>query len=328
MVEIHSPQRKEPLFSQADTSQAQLEWEQNASLLEDAAALLDRYSPPKKGALSFLQGRPVISSQQYEAAAREVPARLSLARELLSLGKRITDGRLSCCGCKPAGKPLPWLRLDVPLGPKHGTHPGFYWDFPPRAGRSRLKNALARALPEVSGVEAEVLSQQPQQTCAFVLCHRSQASQVGDALRALGFSSPAAAGELPPAQQAEALKQELQREEQELRDVKGQLAAQAGTRESLLLAADSCGAKRRASGAGGAVAEPPHLLPDGVPAGRGRSPAAGGALSEIHPLCPGCGASPEEDPPVKLKNGLFTEPMEGVVEGTACQESTRWTPAA
>ena len=74
MVEIHSPQRKEPLFSQADTSQAQLEWEQNASLLEDAAALLDRYSPPKKGALSFLQGRPVISSQQYEAAAREVPA--------------------------------------------------------------------------------------------------------------------------------------------------------------------------------------------------------------------------------------------------------------
>ena len=24
---------------------------------------------------------------------------------------------------------------------------------------------------------------------------------------------------------------------------------------------------------------------------------------------------PEEDPPVKLKNGLFTEPMEGVVEG-------------
>lgn len=38
MVEIHSPQRTEPLFSQADTSQAQLEWEQNASLLEDAAA--------------------------------------------------------------------------------------------------------------------------------------------------------------------------------------------------------------------------------------------------------------------------------------------------
>ena len=66
---------------------------------------------------------------------------------------------------------------------------------------------------------------------------------MGDALRSLGFSSPAAAGELPPAQQAEALKQELQREEQELRDVKGQLAAQAGTRESLLLAADSCGAK-------------------------------------------------------------------------------------
>ena len=69
------------------------------------------------------------------------------------------------------------------------------------------------------------------------------------------------------------------------------------TRESLLLAADSCGAKSgELSGAGGAVAEPPHLLPDGVPAGRGRSPAAGGALSEIHPLCPGRGALPRGGP--------------------------------
>lgn len=318
MVEIHSPQRTEPLFSQADTSQAQLEWEQNASLLEDAAALLDRYSPPKKGALSFLQGRPVISSQQYEAAAREVPACLDLARELLSLGKRITDGEAQLLRLQAQLESLsPWLRLDVPLGTQGTEHTrAFIGTFPQELDEAGLKNALARALPEVSGVEAEVLSQQPQQTCAFVLCHRSQASQVGDALRALGFSSPAAAGELPPAQQAEALKQELQREEQELRDVKGQLAAQAGTRESLLLAADSCGAKAESFRVLGELWQSPHTfyLTGYLPAGD--APQLLEELSQKFTLfAQAVDPSPEEDPPVKLKNGLFTEPMEGVVEG-------------
>ena len=134
MVEIHSPQRTEPLFSQADTSQAQLEWEQNASLLEDAAALLDRYSPPKKGALSFLQGRPVISSQQYEAAAREVPACLSLARELLSLGKRITDGEAQLLRLQAQLESLsPWLRLDVPLGTQARNTPGLLLGLSPKS---------------------------------------------------------------------------------------------------------------------------------------------------------------------------------------------------
>lgn len=259
MVEVHSPQRTEPLFSQADTSQAQLEWEQNASLLEDAVALLDRYSPPKKGALSFLQGRPVISSQQYEAAAREVPACLSLARELLSLGKRITDGEAQLLRLQAQLESLsPWLRLDVPLGTQGTEHTrAFIGTFPQELDEAGLKNALARALPEVSGVEAEVLSQQPQQTCAFVLCHRSQASQVGDALRALGFSSPAAAGELPPAQQAEALKQELQREEQELRDVKGSSPPRPAHGSPCCWQPIPVGQKRRAFGCWGSCGRAP-----------------------------------------------------------------------
>ena len=50
---------------------------------------------------------------------------MSLARELLSLGKRITDGEAQLLRLQAQLESLsPWLRLDVPLGPKARNTPG------------------------------------------------------------------------------------------------------------------------------------------------------------------------------------------------------------
>ena len=42
-----------------------------------------------------------------------------------------------------------------------------------------MKDQLAVRLPQVTRLEVEVLSHQPQQSCVFVLCHKDDGSQVG-----------------------------------------------------------------------------------------------------------------------------------------------------
>ena len=48
VVEVHSPQEAEELFSKTDTTAARATFEKNAQLLLQSAAVLDKYAPPPR----------------------------------------------------------------------------------------------------------------------------------------------------------------------------------------------------------------------------------------------------------------------------------------
>ena len=331
VVEIRCPEEGVGCFFQADTSPQRLEQEQNAHLLEEAVALADKYAPPKKPFLSLLRGRPFVAAQRYKEMARELPARLETAKTLLSLGKGLTDSQAQEVRLRTQLEALsPWLGLDLPLSFQGTRHTrAFIGSFPQEWDEAGLKNALAAALPEVPGIELEVLSSQPQQTCVFLLCRRDQSQQVADALRGLGFASPGAGGDLPPARQAEVLRRELQEEQRRQTEARAQIAELAKQRDSLLLAADCCGAKAQEYAVLGQLWQSPHAF-----CLTGYLPAedAPGLLEELSQAFPvyaeAADPGPQEEVPVKLRNNFFTAPMEGVVAGYSLPSRAEVDPSA
>ena len=240
VVEVEPSEEGEELFAKADTSGQCQEFLDNARLLEQAVELLDHYAPPKKGMLSALAGRTPVTQRQFDGLWKQAPALLGTAKELLALGKERTDGTAQILRLEAQVESLkPWLTLDIPMNLRETESTRvFLGAFPQELDEAALKNSLARLLPQVAGIEAEVLSSQPQQTCVFVVCCKRDAPRVEEALRSLGFTYPSLVTEQAPQQQARQLEQEIQQARQRSQQLEKEIAARAEARQDLLLAAD------------------------------------------------------------------------------------------
>ena len=85
----------------------------------------------------------------------------------------------------------PWENLDIPMSSVRTAHTLiFIGSFKSELTSEKIKMLLAKELPETEGIEAQVISFSPLQTCAVVLCHESDSADVDSALRRLGFTKP------------------------------------------------------------------------------------------------------------------------------------------
>lgn len=317
-VEINTPKNAEELFSKTDTASARLTFEKNIQLLTGAAALLDSKAPPEKGLPAVLAGRTPISVEQYEQTAREAPAVTKTASRIVALGKKITDSEAEILRLSAQLDALqPWLGLDISMR-TIGTNSTsvFIGSFPEEISEGELKNRFAQALPEVSALEAEIVSSRPQQTCVFIVCHAKYGMKVEAALRSMGFSYPAAPSKFPPAQRAEDLENRINAAKADMEEAEKEIVSYADQRKSLLFTADYYTMRAEKYRVLGDLWQSPHIFQV-----TGYIPAENAAALEreletafnayVELETPG----PEEEVPVKLKNGFFSSPVEGVVAG-------------
>lgn len=317
-VEVHTPEEADDLFAKTDTSQAQLEFDQNIHLLEQAVELLDQYAPVKKSMFAALEGRTPISQKEYDGLWKRAPALLGKARELTALGKQVTDCTAQILRLEAQLESLkPWMSLDIPLDVKETANCRiFIGSFPEDLDEQTLKNKLAQLLPQVSGIEAEVLNRQAQQTCVFCVCHKQDAAPVEEALRSLGFTYPAFSTQLPPAQQTEQIKAEICQAERERETAQEEIRSRGDQRRDLLLASDYYSVRAEKYEVLGNLWQSPHVF---FLTGYVTAEDAPQLLEELETKftlwAETADPGPEEEPPVKLKNGFFTAPMESVVAG-------------
>lgn len=318
VVEISAPKKAAELFTKTDTASARQTFEKNAQLLTGAASILDRYAPPEKGLPAMLSGRDSITVEQYEQTAAQAADAAKTAARITALEKRIGDSQAEVLRLEAQLEALePWMALDVSMR-TIGTDSTsvFIGSFPEELTEEELKARLAKALPEVRALEAEIVSAAPQQTCAFIVCLGKYGMQVEAALRSMGFSYPAAPSKRPPAQRAEDLKKRLEAQQKEIEDAKEEIASYAGQRKALLFTADYFSMRADKYRVLGDLWQSPHVfqVTGYIPAED--APALERELeSSFHAYVEVEAPGPDEDLPVKLKNGFFSAPVEGVVEG-------------
>lgn len=318
VVEVHSPREAEELFAKTDTSKARATFEKNAQLLQQAAAILDKYAPPPKELPQMLRGRDPVTPRQVEETARNAGALTRTANQITALEKRVADSQAEVLRWQAQQDALrPWAGLDVSMRVKGTAHTrAFIGSFPEKLEEAQLKARLAQALPEVSEMEVEVVSALPQQTCVFLLCHKSCGDKVEAALRAMGFAYPPSPSKRSPAQRLEELEERVQKARESAAQAQEEIAAFAPQRQALLYTADYYTMRGDKYKVLGDLWQTPHLFcvlgyipAEDAPALQALLESQFQAYVELED------PDPEEDIPVKLKNGFFAAPVESVVEG-------------
>lgn len=330
-VEVNTPKKATELFSKTDTAAARATFEKNSQLLSDAVALLDSKAPPQKGLPAILLGREAISVEQYDKTAENAPEVTKIAQRIMALGKKITDSEAEILRLSTQLEALtPWLKLDVSMRTLGTSSTSiFIGSFPEELTESELKNRLAVALPDVSAIEVEIVSSKMQQTCVFIVCHAKFGMKVESALRSMGFSYPAAPSKLPPAEKAEDLKQRIEAAKGDIDDAEKEIISYADRRSDILFTADYFTMRAEKYRVLGDLWQSPHVFQV-----TGYIPAEDSAALE-HELEEKFNAYVEletpdenEDVPIKLKNGFFAAPVEGVVAGYSMPGKHEVDPSA
>lgn len=85
----------------------------------------------------------------------------------------------------------PWLALDIPMSCTRTLKAAvIIGSFKKEISEPEIKAALAQLIPEIEGVEVQIISSSKPITCAVALCHISDSSAVEAALKKIGFARP------------------------------------------------------------------------------------------------------------------------------------------
>ncbi len=318
VLEVNNPEEAQGPFSKTDTASARLTFEKNSQLITGAVETLDAYAPPEKPMLAMLEGRKGIGVKQYEATAQAAPELTKTAGRINALGKRIADQQAEIARLQAQIDALkPWMGLDVSMRTiGTGSTSVFIGSFPEELTEGDIKTGIAQGAPEATGVEVEIVSTQPQQTCAFIVCLGKFGMQVESAIRAMGFTYPAAPSKTPPPQRAEELKGRIKAAREEIAGAEKEIASYAGKREELLFTADYFTMRASKYQVLGDLWQSPHVFYISGYVTAGRAPALQKELEEKYQAFVEVETPEEgEELPVRLQNGFFGAPVESVIEG-------------
>lgn len=192
VVEIEDLDIEDSVFFKEDTSAFQAQYQSVASTAREAKEILSRYAPQKKALLSMFQGREQLSRAEYEALAENTQDILKDAYDIISYQKNIDMNKAEKVKYQAQLDTIrPWLGLDVPMN-FTGTSAtrAFIGRFPTQMTATELSEKLAALIPEVEGIDIEVVYSDTNQTCVFILTSLSDAEAVSDAIRRIGFEYP------------------------------------------------------------------------------------------------------------------------------------------
>lgn len=316
VVEISDLVLEDGVFEKSDTAAQRIQFEKDIAAATSALEVLDTYAPEKTPVLSMLEGRRALTTQEYEAAGAGAGQTLETARRLNALSRTIAENRAEILKLQTQLDALtPWLGLDVSMR-FSGTRStaAFIGSFADDVPLDALYARIAQAAPEAA-VHIDLVSHSQDQTCVFIVTHRSQAAAVDEALRTCGFSRPASPAKESPAERQKLLNDAAAAAQSAIDAAQKEIEGLAGKRGDLRFLTDYLRLRAEKYEVIGRLAQSKRtfLLSGYVTAGRAaavESELTGKFDAAVRLETPG----PDEDVPVVLKNNSFSEPVETVVE--------------
>ncbi len=192
VVEIENVELEDSVFFKEDTSPLQAQYSRTAATATEAREILSRYAPQKKGLLSSFKGREQLSSEEYDKLVDGTQDTLRIAYDIISYQKSIDTNEAEKVKYQAQLEAIrPWLSLDVPMTfSGTATTAAFIGKFSEKMTSTDIMTQLAELIPEVEGIDVEIIYSDENQTCVFILAMKRDAEAVSDALRRIGFEYP------------------------------------------------------------------------------------------------------------------------------------------
>lgn len=223
-----------------DTAESRATWDKHAELCDQAAAILDKYAPEKKGMLDSLKGKELLTMENaQEVIERRHPCN-KIARKILRYEKEISDCNANIAKDENLIESLvPWMALDVPLS-FEGTKKtaAFIGTLPGVLTEEQILTGLREKAPELAAVDVKVLYTASDSVNVFILCLKEEAETVETALRSLGFSRPPQLTLGKPERVAEEARKDIEEQKNKIAGIVERVKVNAGSREDFHILGD------------------------------------------------------------------------------------------
>lgn len=331
IVQVETDGQEDEIFQKMDTASARSTYEKNAQSAEAALKILEIYAPEKKGLLASLEGKKIISTEDYYSQVKNQRSIMGTVSDILALDKTVAENRAAIQRTDVTLESLvPWMALDVPMNYRGtrstaaliGTLPG-QWTL------EQILAAVATADPQLEAYTVEVLGVDRDQTCVFAVCAKADMDRLEDALRVNGFARPSQLVSKTPAAYAEELEAAKAGYAQAEQEARAKLEALGGERDKIRFVTDYYTMRAEKYGVLGGLLQSKHVffVNGYIPAKHAEKLKK--KLEETYSCQVEIEEVPEEETaPILLKNNAFTAPTEGVVESFGLPAKGEMDPTA
>lgn len=308
---------EDEFFVKKSTIDDLVKTEREMVMVDEAIEVLDSYDPEKTSLFDSLKGRQELTLAEYEVLAKKQREFKETAERIINLNRHIAESIAEMQRIQVQIDALaPWSKLDVPLqfqGTRFST--AFIGTLPGEYSLEQLLTETSNLISDVETIHAEIINKSKDQTCVFILCHKTDASAVDTALRTIGFARPpVSSNSLSPAEQSAELENRLKALEKEVEESKAEIAGYSNDRNSLKFLYDWLALEYERLKTEAYLVESRRVLiiSGFVPereVNRVVKELKDNFIVHLEVEDPG----PEEQVPVLLENNKFAEPMEGVL---------------
>ena len=315
VMQVSIRRKEDDVFRKTDMTNSQQVFLKNAARAEEALTILKHRVPEKTSLLSSLEGRKVLTPQEFGERVNTAPDALEVCGGVIDLDRELSDSISNVPKLEDQKTALlPWLNFDLPLDLTEtrktavftGTVQGSYT-------RDTLYTEV-KAFSNVDTFEADIISSDATQTCIFLVCEKKDQAAVREALRRMNFAAPPVSG-MNPSERAKQIDEEIEAEYSRQAELLSQMEELAGMRGDMRFASDYYAVRAEKYGVLSQLLQSRRVFYiDGfVPA-----TAADGVQKRLEEKFD-CAVEirdpgKKEKPPVLLRNNAFAEPLEGVTE--------------
>ena len=218
VLEISNVLQEDDMLGRMDVTSSKTVFERNANIAEQAINILDRYAPEEKGMLSSFEGREVLSLDEYEPMQANTTEVMKKTYRLQELAKQIGEHSAAVPKLEQQMEALvPWRSFDLPLDFK-GTKKtaAFIGSIQDEITLEQVTEQLGELAPQAETIDVTIVSASKEQTCLFIVCAKTDAEAVEDALKKMNFVKPPLSSAVP-AKRSSSWKKSLQRKRRRLR---------------------------------------------------------------------------------------------------------------
>ena len=315
VVEIENLNIEDSVFYKDDTSAFQAQYQHTAAVAAEANEILSRYVTRKKGLLSSFKGRQQLTRDQYEKLVEETPDILRIAYDIIACQKNIDTNLAEKVKYETQLEVIqPWLSLDVPMNfTGTSTTRAFIGKFAGVKTSTEITTQLAQIIPEIEGIEIEIVHSDSNQTCVFILTAKKDAEAVSDALRRIGFEYPSYVSTVIPKTREKQINKHLSNRDGRILENENNIKAYEKYAKKLDFLEDYYVMKAERYAVYDDIASSPNTF---VLSGYVPEPDAQALKTYLETNFDAeveLEYAENDDAPVKLKNNKFAEPVENVL---------------
>ena len=315
-VEIDRGAPEDEFYHKIDVSGSRQIFEKNVQLLDTALSVLASYAPEGGGLLSSLDGRRILSLEEYESALSKRDKVMETARKIISLQKDDAEAKASVPKLEITKESLaPWKDFDLPLDHKGTKKTAAYiGTLPGEMSLEDIYVALAGVSEHSDRFDVNLIASEPQQTCVMIVCLREDAQDLSEALHRLGFAKAPSSSDVP-AQEVSRIEAQIARAGAQSVTIAQEIAALAEHRDDIKLIRDYFALRADKYEVIGEInqSDKVFILTGYVTAKV--APKLESALNDKYDIILDLADPTEEDDvPIRLTNCGYAWPIEGLVE--------------